>query len=255
MFFGAALSALGADEFKSLGGDAEDSDVEVDMTVCQPGGAASGKLSGLGAGAAAEIDLQPAKGQRGKYKRDKQHMRNRASAFAEVQANRMTVPAAALAFGVAESTLRGDIRVGGVQFRRRPGRQPSNPVVEECLVKWMIVCANLGWPQTKGTIIAKATQLAKAKKSPFKGEQQMPCEKWWKASNLGTRTCFACGGPTRVDTRKLLLPPAPISTRSMRCWTPRSRSWRWTRRGSGTQTKPGWIVSAPAKAKWRSRPV
>jgi hypothetical protein len=43
----------------------------------------------------------------------------------------------------------------------------------------MLLCAALGWPQTKRTIVAKAVQMANELKAPFKGAGGQPGVKWF----------------------------------------------------------------------------
>ncbi len=66
-------------------------------------------------------------------------------ALAAVQLGELSQAAASRSFGVAKSTLNHYKRCGGK--RRKTGAPVSRPVEEDVLVRWMAVCAQLGWPQ------------------------------------------------------------------------------------------------------------
>jgi hypothetical protein len=192
LYFGAGLDALGDEEFKSLGdGDDElagSDESDVDLRSFASPDAAAAAASGAGNAELPTIELKRAAGPRGPYRRGTKAKQALRDAAAKVDAKELTVPEAAAAFNVPEQSLRDHMRCGGV--RRPPGRPPSNEFVETLLVKWMIICASLGWPQTKHTILLKAAQLAAANGTPFKGPEGIPSENWWPAFKSRHRDAF-----------------------------------------------------------------
>ncbi len=190
---GAALHAVDSAEFVSFDDDDVEMAQEPNRRAPIDGSAGAAGAAGPPVGAAI-IDVVPesTRRARGPYQRGPAAKKRKLDAFQAVQTQNMSIAAAAQAYNVKQSTLSDFVRCGGV--RKPPGAPAAHPEVEEVLVKWMGVCASLGWPQTRRSIEFKAAQLAKASGKPFEGPElnsvPQPSRNWWQAFKRRHRDAF-----------------------------------------------------------------
>jgi hypothetical protein len=247
LYFGAGLDALGDEEFKSLGDGDDELAGSDDLRSFAASPDAAAAASGAASAELPTIELKRAAGPRGPYRRGTKAKQALRDAAAKVDAKELTVPEAAAAFNVPEQSLRDHMRCGGV--RRPPGRPPSNEFVETLLVKWMIICASLGWPQTKHTILLKAAQLAAANGTPFKGPEGLPSENRWPAFKSRHRDAFRM----RTANRRRYAQAAAATRENLDAFYKllgtRLLNSSWTLREFGMRMRPGWTGSVRARAK------
>ena len=85
-----------------------------------------------------------------------------------------TIRMAAEKFSVPRSSLH-DCVSGRVQHRKQPGKPPYLTLEEEEVVKFLIKCANIGYPRIRARALALVQQILDKKGIP-----QMVTFGWWQ---------------------------------------------------------------------------